>query len=276
MKTSVKILTLAMAMAFLMAGSAMAYNLGENLTIPDKMATSEDWHTAQEDQEVEPGMAHGQLWDLEGMFLNGTTLNIVGGFDFVKGGWGELANQYFRSGDLFVDVDNNALYGNASDGSPIPGGGSGNQIETNSFGYDYVFDLDFASNTFSLYAINADSLVTNVYYDQNRGSNPWRYASGGTLIGQANVRFDYQTGFTDDAIGNGLTGGLHNVVSIDLATLFAQSNVSQERGITFHITEECGNDNLMGRDPVVPEPATILLLGAGIIGLVGFRRKFNK
>jgi hypothetical protein len=37
---------------------------------------------------------------------------------------------------------------------------------------------------------------------------------------------------------------------------------------------QCGNDNLMG-DPV-PEPSTIIFLGLGILGLVGFRKKFVK
>ena len=40
----------------------------------------------------------------------------------------------------------------------------------------------------------------------------------------------------------------------------------------FHWTMTCGNDVIEGGAPV-PEPATMLLLGAGLIGLAGLGRK---
>ncbi|MBN2231700.1 MAG: PEP-CTERM sorting domain-containing protein, partial [Deltaproteobacteria bacterium] len=42
---------------------------------------------------------------------------------------------------------------------------------------------------------------------------------------------------------------------------------------TSHFTMSCGNDNLMGNGVVAPEPGTLLFVGAGIVGLLGWRRR---
>jgi hypothetical protein len=62
---------------FLVAGSAMAIPLGNNITSWDKVGTGiNNWYGTQEDNEVEWPSNTGQQWDLEGFFLNGSVLTM--------------------------------------------------------------------------------------------------------------------------------------------------------------------------------------------------------
>ena len=237
------LLFLSMSVFVCITGNAMALNLGQNITIKDLVGTGTGWYGEQEDQEVEPGMVTGQQWDLEGFFLDGTSLTMVGGFNF-KDGIGQ-----WLPGDIFIDVTGDAQYGPANLGS-----GSGEAIVNNSFGYEYALtNFNYNTKKFDVVNLNNSSMVT-VFYTQNEESNPWKYNLGGTIIGASDI-IGYHSGLGD--------------LEVDLS--FLESDINN---FTVHYTMRCGNDNLMGQ---VPEPATILLSGIGLLG-IGFvmRRRFIK
>jgi hypothetical protein len=244
----------------LWAASVYALDLGTNITIWDKISSGSGWYGIQEDNEVEPGCLTNQVWDLEGFFLNGTTLTMVGGFDFVNGQ--SDGNSTWQSGDIFIDVTGDAKYG-----PPNTGTGGGNFIVKNTFGYDYALQLNFTNLTYTVFQLTPESTVKTVWFNANDESNPWRYVSGGTQIGGTGTIL-YWSGRSDSDVG-GLLGGSHYALAVDVSFL---SGVP----FTSHFTYECGNDNLMGA-AAVPEPATMFLLGSGLIGIGIFARwKFKK
>jgi hypothetical protein len=273
MKSTLTKITLFVSAAFA-TGSLMATPFGLNVTISDGNYSGSGWYSNREDQETEtnPNTVTNQAWDLEGMFMQGTQLTLVGGYDFKNGvTWSN--GRTYDSGDIFIDVTGDAKYGSTNTGSSVS---SSNATTANTFGWDYVLDLNFSAMTYNVLALSSTSRVTRV--TDVATSNPWTYHSGGTaVLGYQNVAFTYTAGLTN--ANTGFLGDSANTTTWSTGTNNNHYAIAADVGFisgsdaTFHYTMECGNDNLMGSTHVPDAGATSLLLGLGLAGLVGFRRK---
>lgn len=270
----------------MLALGASATVWGANITISDKVSSGTGWTGAQEDNEVEPNCTTGQAWDLEAFLFNDATkkLSIVGGYNMQAG------QDSVYSGDLFIDVNGDVVYG-----SDVTVGSDGYRTVSNTaFNYDYaiVWDRNGATTpqggtlrdgsaadgfqaNYSVYKLGAQSELT-AYYEQNDEANPFRltYPTAASKVTTGTATFS-NLGTADY---EGLTGGTHYALS-DISLSWLASDANSGQTYTFHFTMGCGNDNLMGQTAAFGTPdngPTVALLGIGLAGIGVVMRRVRK
>ena len=224
----------------------------------------EDYVAPGSDGQVYPGYG-GQIFDAEYFFykITGNTLSIglQTGFDLINGNQNYNGARYY-SGDLFLSFD----------GSP----------EVYEYAVDFQTNGGWGTDT-------GDEQFKNVKSTKNpdqpyASSGPY-LVDKGTVIGNVIMDITNGKGQYTDTIPDGISGkqaSYWTIVELDLATLLGDDWEADGFTLGAHWTMSCGNDYIRGLatvDPIsppVPEPATVILMGAGLLGMLGMRRRFKK
>lgn len=266
------------AVAGLVLWSMTATAAYTDITIPDTVVGSGNtwWSRTTENQEVEPGNTTGQAWDMEAFLFDAAAKNLQlqGGFNMKNGHDG------FYSGDVFIDVNGDAIWGAAITGDQSPNANGYYSVLNSAYKWDYaiVFGRSPTAGAggsaltggYTVYSlVNATDL--EVWYDQNNKSNPFRYLSGGVEVTGA-AGTVAQSSFLNGE-------GTHYVLG-DINLGFLPS-LGAGQNITFHFAEGCGNDFIMGQttsQSVADGGLTLALLGMSLsaLGIASRRMRRNQ
>ena len=195
------------------------------------------------DDTLGPGVG-GQAYEVEAMFFDSDPtygyLALITGFP-IEGRYS--GGIYFGPGDIGIDVTD--------------------AISFDNFAYEFGIDLPGASGVANLIDVSG---WKTAHYPSHSIADPWQIHSGFDVGDATFVYGSYS-----------YAGDTHYIYefSFELEKL----GIKYGDAVNFHWTMECGNNylNLPATVNHAPEPASMLLLGTGLLGIASIsRKKFEK